>query len=97
MRIFTDRDLTHETTILDLGILEAGEEKEFTFYVLNNTSAKLERLNFTIAHNEVEVIKFPEQLLPNENQELVIKWSPSITLKEGLKARVRVQGKELWS
>ncbi len=97
MKIYSDNELQHELiNTLDLGIVDAGEEKEFTFYLLNDTPARLERLEFTIEHNEVETIKAPETLSANERGILVVKWSPSVTLKEGLQAKLHIEGKSLW-
>ena len=96
MKIFKDKNFTEEVEILDLGIVPAGETRQFTFWVYNDTSAFLRMLNFRVEHEEVKVIKFPEELRARTGSELILEWSPSVTLKEGLKARLRVNGIELW-
>lgn len=96
MKIYKDKDLTHEVSILDLGILEAGETKKYTFWVYNNSNAYLRAIKFFVDHDEVEVVEAPEDLSAQAVGELVIKWSPQITLKEGLKASLKISAKELW-
>lgn len=96
MKIFSNKELTQEITGLDLGIVEAGEIKEFTFYILNDSSAYLKELDFNVEHQEVKIISAPKELPAQSNDKLIIKWSPSVTLKEGLKAQLRIKGKELW-
>jgi len=98
MKIYKDEDLTKEILeeTLDLGIVSAGDSEKFTFWVSNDTHAFLRDLIFLVDHDEVEIIKAPETLTSQEKAELIIKWSPSITLKEGLKTIIRVRGRELW-
>ena len=97
LRIYKDKELTQEiVSVFDLGIVPAGTIKSFTFWVLNDSSAKLKTLKFSIEHQEVKITKSPEELEAHENSQLVLSWSPSVTLKEGLKARLRISGIELW-
>jgi len=98
IKVYTDKKLTNEIEddTFDFGIVEAGETKQFHFWILNDSDAYLKNLDFIIEHREVKVIKYPIELLANSNEELILEWSPSITLKEGLKARLRIRGIELW-
>jgi len=96
MKLFKDKNLSEEIEELDLGIVEAGESKKFVFYVLNDSMAYLKNLKFEIEHSEVKILDFPEKLQANKNGELLIEWNPSITLKEGLKAQLKISGTELW-
>ena len=96
MKFYKNENLTEELITLDLGIVEAGESKQFTFYVFNDSLAHLTDLEFEILHQEVIVISAPKDLLPQANSEFIIEWNPSVTLKEGLQARVSIKGKELW-
>ena len=96
MKFYENDNLTKEVTVLDLEILDAGETKQYTFYVFNDTSAYLKNLVFEAEHDEVKIISFPDALPPSASGELVVEWSPSITLKEGLKVEVNITGKELW-
>ena len=99
IRIYIDRDLTKEIQdkTFDLGIVPAGEVKKFEFWVLNDSRANLRILNFIIDHPEVRVAKAPTELKPDEAGRLILEWSPSVTLKQGLRATLKISGIELWS
>ena len=96
MKIFKDKELMEEISILDFGIVPAGETERFKFWVMNDSNAFLKDMEFSIEHAEVEVIEAPKNLNAKEVRELTIEWSPSITLKEGLKASLRIRSIELW-
>lgn len=96
MKLFKDKDLTKEIEVLDFEIVPAGKTERFRFYVLNDSGAYLKTLKFEVAHKEVKVIEAPDELAPQAEGELVLDWSPSVTLKEGLKAQLKISGIELW-
>ena len=79
-----------------MGIVPAGETEKFTFWVFNDSNASLRNLEFTVEHVEVEVSIAPKELSPQAVDELKLLWSPSVTLKEGLRAQLKVTGIELW-
>jgi len=97
MKIFKDPALLEEVDILDLGIVPAGTTKEYVFYVQNDEPALLVDLEFKIDHKEVKIITYPKQLEPLEVGELRLTWTPSVTVKQGLRTSLQVTGKELWS
>lgn len=97
MKLYKNKELTEEITILDLGILEAGESKLFNFYVKNDSEAELKNLIFSVENKEVTIVESPKILFKKEFGELKIKWNPSVTLKQGLKAELKIQGIELYS
>lgn len=84
------------TTNFDLGIVEAGKSKEYSYYIVNDTVAELVDVKVEIAHKEVEIVTFPSKLKAGERGELTIKWSPSLTVKKGLQTLVKITGSELW-
>jgi hypothetical protein len=96
MRIYEDSSLNKEVALLDFGIVPAGSIKKFTFYVYNESNAYYKDLKFTVEHPEVVVIKAPLELKSRETKKIIFEWKPSVTVKEGLKAQIRVQGIELW-
>jgi hypothetical protein len=96
MKIYLDKDLTQEITLLDLGIVPAGETKQFIFYVFNDSGAHLKELEFSVEHEEVKITQAPEELIAHDSDQLILRWSPSVTLKEGLKAQLNISGTELW-
>ena len=97
MKIFKAEDLIHPIQDLDLGILQAGEEKDFEFIVVNDSEAILNKLEFSVDNKEIKIISFPKSLKANERANFFVKWSPSITVKQGLKASVKITGYEIWS
>lgn len=98
MKIYIDSELRQEikNDTLDLGIVPAGEVKKFIYYVVNEKSNQvLEKLKFIVKHHEVEVIEAPEKMLANSSHSLILQWSPSITLEEGLKVTLVITGIKL--
>jgi hypothetical protein len=81
---------------LDLGIVQAGESKTFEFYVNNDSNAELKDLTYSANHREIELISAPKELKPGAREKFVLKWSPSVTLKEALKASIHIEGKEIY-
>lgn len=96
MKIYKNKNLTEEVIELNLGIVEAGDSKIFTYYIKNDSDAELTNLNFSVDHKEVKVIEFPNILSKQTSAELKIEWKPSITLKEGLHTKLLISGIELW-
>jgi len=84
-----------EVEILDLGVVSAGESKEFKFEVMNESKGYLKDLVFKVDHSEVKIKESPSELDPNEKKKLVVKWSPSVDLEEGLKVKLIVEGKKI--
>jgi len=87
MKIFTDSSLKDqiENKILDLGTVLAGDTANYTFYVHNDEGADATDLVFSVDNKEVEILEYPKELKPDEAGRLVIKYSPSLTLKQGLR------------
>jgi|SRR3972149_4032226 len=96
MKLFKNKNLTEEIEILDLGIIEAGDIATFTYYVYNETMAEMKNLVFKIESSEVKIIEAPKELTAKAIAELIIQWHPSVTLKQGLHAKLGISGIELW-
>ena len=96
MKIYKNKELTEEVEILDLGIVEAGSSETFTYYICNDTMAQMKNLIFKVESPEVKIVEAPKELISKAVAELVIEWSPSVILKQGLKARLNISGIELW-
>ena len=95
MRLYDDKDLTHEITVLDLGEGMAGEKKEYKFYLRNDSTAFMRDLELSIEHKEVK-IEHPPNVGANDVIEFKVIWEPSVTIKQGLKAKLRIQGIEVY-
>ena len=59
MKIFADPELKKELKILDLGIVQAGDSKDYTFYVHNDFVADLKELKFTNNNEEIKILSNP--------------------------------------
>lgn len=97
MRLFKDSQLQEEITTLDLGVVSAGDKKKFTFWVLNDSNAKLENIKFQVSHKEVFILEAPTELSKKESSKLVVEWEPSVTVKQGLQTLLKISASELWS
>jgi len=97
MQIFKDKELTQEIgTNFDFGIVPAGETRTYEYYVKNNKSSLLKQLTFSVAHEELKILEYPTEIQAFDVKKLVIVWSPSVTLEEGLRVELRVLGIELF-
>jgi hypothetical protein len=87
MKIYKDKDLKEEidANTLDFGIVKAGEKQRYLFYIYNDTNGKLVDLEFFVDNKEVKIEIAPKTIEANKVEELILVWSPSVTLKQGLK------------
>ena len=91
-KLFEDKELTKPIeTPIDLGKLKAGEEKEYTYYVLNASIHPYEELDFDVDHKEVEVIQAPIDLAEKSSGKVVLKWKPSVDIRRGLKTSLKIE------
>jgi hypothetical protein len=97
VKIYKDKALKDEVHgIVDFDIVGAGDSKEMTLYAHNDSTAILRALEFFTEHNEISIIASPDYMAPNEVAELRIKWSPSVSLKDGLKTPLFYRAEELY-
>jgi len=96
MKLYKDKELKNETINLDFGIVLAGESKQYEFYILNDSFATLKSLSFKITHPEIKILEAPTDIFAGAAEKIVIEWSPTITLKESLKAKLEIAGFELY-
>lgn len=94
IKIYKDPNLKEEikSNELDLGKLEAGSSKEYTFYVFNASKDDFEDLKFNLNNDELKVIKSPIELKSKTFEKLIIVWEADINLEEGLKAKLIING-----
>ena len=86
-----------EISKLDLGIVEVGKSKRYTYKLVNDTKAELKEVKVTVSHLEVEVVGYPSELNAHDMGEVAIVWKPTLKLKQGLKTSIKITGTELWS
>ena len=81
---------------VDLGIVEAGKNKDYTFQVANETSAEVIDIKVEVTDKEVKVLDFSKTIEPNSKGFIKLNWSPSVTVKKGLQTVIKLTGTELW-
>lgn len=96
MKIYKNSNLTEEVKILDLGIVMAGDKKDYEYFIYNDTEAKLVDLQFNIPNHEIVIKKAPTTLETKSSASLMFTWSPSINLKQGLKVEIQIKGFEIY-
>jgi len=96
MKIYKDKGLTIEVdNELDLGIVDAGKSKTYKYYIVNETSNDLVDLVVSTVSSELEIIQYPIQIKAHGSSEIILKWTPSITIKKGLKASLVFKASEI--
>lgn len=98
IRIFVDKELTIDTNgIIDLGTIEAGEVRDYLFYVLNESRGTISNLMFEVKHPEVEVVEYPMELTSKSVGELRLRWTSTVQVEQPQQARLEITGKNLYS
>lgn len=98
MKIFKDSSLKEEVKDLDMGIVLAGSKKQVTYYLLNdNQEANVVELSASVDNKEVYIVSCPKELKSNESATIVFEWTPSLTVKKGLKSSLNLKYYELYS
>lgn len=88
LKYYKDPDLKIQVETLDLGKLKAGHKKQFTYYVYNDNMNEIEEIKFSTEVKDIEILQAPEELKEKSKDKIVIEWSPSISIKQGLKAKL---------
>ena len=96
MKIFKTADLKEEVTLFDFDIVTAGDTKTIEYFMKNDTEALVVDLKCSIANNDVKILKAPTKLNSGEVASLVLKWSPAVTLRKGLKTEFHISGTEIY-
>jgi len=100
MKLFADQELTKEVppeTIIDWGIVPAGETREYTFYLQNDTISKVVEIQVELPHKELFILQSPMELNPYDHGELRIQWKCAVDIKQGLKTPLAIAFKEIYS
>ena len=96
MKIYSDFAKTKEIKgDLDLGVVQVGETKAITFYILNDSEATLTDLVFSINNKEVKIISAPKILLSGQTDKLVINYTPDISIEKKLNVSLNIGGIKL--
>lgn len=84
-----------EISKIDFGTVAAGSNKSMTLIVQNDEDALVTEIKILVdkrAQDELEILSAPETLKPFEEASVVIKYTPKIELKKGLKTIINVSG-----
>jgi len=95
-----------EVFVLDLGMVKIGETKEYE-YTLENESkwdiidiklslSQIDETEKTVDLKEVKILNYPEKLKGHKDGLLKFSWTPSIEIKSGLKAKLKIKALEVW-
>ena len=96
MKIYADELLTQELIeVLPLGIVPAGEVRQFIFWIENNSFSYLKNIKININHDEIKIIESPNHLLANEVKKMIIEWNCTIELKQGLNVPIEITADEI--
>lgn len=89
MKIYKDFAKTQEIEekeSLDFGVVLLGENKDITFYVMNDSKAALVDLVFTLISvnndKQVKIISAPKILLSGQTDKLVFNYTPHLILEK---------------
>jgi hypothetical protein len=96
MKIYKDVFCKELVETFDFGIVQAGDKKVYEFYILNDSNAELKDLKFSIEHPEIKILEAPKEMKSNDKSKLIIEWQPSITLKEGLGAKIKISASSIY-
>lgn len=98
LKFYKDKGLVNEIEddTFDLGLIDAGDTKQFSFWVYNPSNAVYEDLDFIIEDSETKVLSAPKTMYPKETKELLITCTPDVTIEEPVKTQIRVKGREIW-
>ena len=95
-----------EVFVLDLGMVKIGESKEYDFTLENDSRwdcidievslTQVDENDKTVDLQEIKDIEYPEKLKGYGKGSLTFTWTPSIEIKSGLKAKLKVKCLEVW-
>jgi hypothetical protein len=110
VKIFREQDLKDEVEnkTIDLGIVDVGDSKEFEYWILNDTKDELKFLKYVlkkidretgIVTNEISeeamVEEAPTEMLPHDSSLLIIRYTPEISIDQGLRVQLHITGKRI--
>lgn len=99
MKIFSNPELTEEIKVINFGIVKAGETKELTLYLYNDSKALLTNLTFEfgpLPEPNLKVLEAPVTIQPHESQVLKLRWSPTLTFRQPLEVNLLILGEEIF-
>lgn len=97
-KIFTDAKLENEVgETLDLGRVNVGDTKQFTYYLYNSSRSPYENIELLINREEVKVIEAPTKLAEKMSAKIILEWTPLVSTKLQVKPILKINGYRLES
>jgi hypothetical protein len=100
LKLYKDKDLKEEITLIDLGTVEAGTIKTIEIYLHNDAERVMySNLIFEIpalGESTLEVVTAPITVPPKAILPILLRWSPSLNFKQGLKVPLKIKGDEIY-
>jgi autonomous glycyl radical cofactor GrcA len=103
MKLYRDANLTQEITDneIDLGRAEVGKETFYEFYLYNDEASSIEAIKIQLENvvdkEEIRMINYPTELGKKEFKPIKFSWTPTLKLKQGLKLRINISAREIYS
>lgn len=84
-----------EIADIDFGEVEFGAKKELIIEVYNDGEGTLTDLQFKV-NPEIQIIDAPKQIPKQESRLLQLSWLPEISLRQPIKIKLEITGKEVF-
>jgi len=95
MKLFSDSNYKNEISLdeqLDFGVVQAGEIKEISVYILNDEKddrgkfIPIINIKVTLNNAEISILSAPTSLPPEGKAKIDLQWNASLDLRQGLKS-----------
>ena len=91
-KVFEDKDLTILADPINLGMLKAGETKQFKFFLYNSSIDPYQELKLSVDHQEITVISAPTELKEKTSGQFTLEWKATVDIKRNLKPTLKTEG-----
>jgi len=86
---------------VDFGIVEVGYTKKMDYFLYNDDGVYLDKIDIKIEDQyqikEVTISSYPDTLKKEEKIPITLAWTPTLKIKEGLKVKLDVKYRRLYS
>jgi len=95
--MYKDEAKTELIEYIEFGQVKAGKVKDIIVYLENESKRELVRLKYKIKGpgkltKSVTVMQAPASMLPLSIVPIMLRWSPDLDLKMGLKVKLKITG-----
>ena len=90
-----------EVDAVDFGIVEVGSTKKLEYFLHNDDETYIDKIEIKLADQyqiqEVTVSSYSKELKVGETLPFTLAWSPTLKIKEGLKLKLDVHYRRVYS